>query len=91
MMSGRDIEESGIAGLEAGRFSVDQMLYLPNNPRRHTPYGFSCTEQALIVILTGLQKQAYQLDYYREGTVPAVYISPGDVNITPTQIRETRM
>ena len=38
--------------------------------------------------MTGLRKQAYQLEYYSEGTVPAVYISPGDVNITPNQVRE---
>ena len=88
LLSGKDIEDSGLSGYEASAFSADQMLYLPINPRRHTPYGFSCTEQALIVIMTGLQKQAYQLDYYREGTVPAVYISPGDPNITPNQIRE---
>ena len=43
---------------------------------------------ALIVIMTGLRKQAFQLQYYDEGTVPAVYISPGDPNITPNQIRE---
>ncbi len=88
MMDGRDIEEAGLRGAEAGSFSADQMLYLPITPRRQTPYGFSATEQALIVIMTGLRKQAYQLEYYSEGTVPAVYISPGDVNITPNQVRE---
>ena len=43
---------------------------------------------ALIVIMTGLRKQAYQLEFYSEGTVPACFVSPGDANITPTQIRE---
>jgi len=88
MVTGRDIEEAGMGGDALGAFTTDQMLYLPTNPRSFTPYGFGPTEQALIVIMTGLQKQAYQLDYYREGTVPAVYISPGDANITPNQIRE---
>jgi 8-oxo-dGTP pyrophosphatase MutT (NUDIX family) len=89
MWNERDIEEAGLRGYEAGKpFHNDQMLYLPTNPRANTPYGFGATEQALIVIMTGLRKQAYQLEYYSEGTVPAVYISPGDVNITPNQVRE---
>ncbi len=89
MWNERDIEEAGLRGFEAGApFHSDQMLYLPTNPRPQTPYGFGATEQALIVIMTGLRKQAYQLEYYSEGTVPAVYISPGDVNITPNQVRE---
>jgi 8-oxo-dGTP pyrophosphatase MutT (NUDIX family)/2'-5' RNA ligase len=84
----RDIEEAGLKGYEGPAFSADQLMYLPTTPRAFTPYGFSATEMALIVILTGLRKQAYQAQYYDEGTVPSVYISPGDVNITPTQIRE---
>jgi 8-oxo-dGTP pyrophosphatase MutT (NUDIX family) len=88
MWNDQDIEEAGLRGMEASAFRNDQMLYLPTNPRPQTPYGFGATEQALIVIMTGLRKQAYQLEYYSEGTVPAVYISPGDVNITPNQVRE---
>ena len=84
----RDIEEAGLKGYEGPAFAVDQLMYLPTTPRAFTPYGFSAVEMALIVILTGLRKQAYQAQYYDEGTVPSVYISPGDVNITPTQIRE---
>ena len=88
MWSSRDIEEAGLKGYEGPAFRTDQLIYRPIVPRVDSPYGFGPTEQALIVIMTGLQKQAYQLDYWREGTVPAVFMSPGDVNITPTQIRE---
>ena len=28
------------------------------------------------------------MDYFTEGSVPAVYISPGDNNITPVQVQE---
>jgi 8-oxo-dGTP pyrophosphatase MutT (NUDIX family) len=88
MWDGRDIAEAGLKGYEGPAFSSDQMLYLPTVPRANSPYGMSLTEMALMVIMTGLRKQAYQLEYYSEGTVPAVYISPGDVNMTPAQIRE---
>lgn len=88
LRTGRDIEEAGLAGHEGPGFTRDQLLYLPTTPRAFTPYGFSPVEMALLVIMTGLRKQIYQSQYYDEGTVPACYVSPGDANITPNQIRE---
>ncbi len=88
MITQRDIDEGGLSGAEVKSFRSDQMLYLRMTPRRGTPYGFSLTEKAIVPILTGLRKQAFQLEYFSEGTVPAVYISPGDATITPNQIRE---
>ncbi len=84
----RDIEEAGLKGYEGPAFAADQLMYLPTTPRAFTPYGLSAVEQALIVIITGLRKQAYQAQYYLRRHRSGVYISPGDVNITPTQIRE---
>lgn len=87
----RDLEMGGLYGAKTNEFKTDQLLYLPmETPRRWTPYGFPPLERALVPVMTGLQKQGYQLDYYREGTVPAVYISPGGANnnMTPNQIRE---
>jgi 8-oxo-dGTP pyrophosphatase MutT (NUDIX family) len=88
IMSGSDIDDYGLTGAEVNSFRADTMLYAPLVTRRETPYGFPFVEQALLPIISGLQKQEYQLSYYTEGTVPAVYISPGDPNMTPTQIRE---
>ena len=77
-------------GLEGPAFRGDQLLYHRMTPRRWTPYGYAPIEQALIPVMAGLQKQGYQLDFFREGTVPAVYIAPGgtNANMTPNQIRE---
>jgi 8-oxo-dGTP pyrophosphatase MutT (NUDIX family) len=90
LVTDRDLEYGGLTGAEVSRFQTDQLLYLPMTPRRWTPYGFPPIERALVPVMAGLQKQGYQLDYFREGTVPAVYISPGDsnANMTPNQIRE---
>ena len=88
MWDARDIEEAGLKGYEGPAFSSDQLLYLPTVPRANSKYGFSCVEMALVVIMTGLRKQAYQLEYFSEGTVPAVFLSPGDMTMTPAQIRE---
>jgi 8-oxo-dGTP pyrophosphatase MutT (NUDIX family) len=88
MITQRDIDEFGLTGAEVNNWTNDQFLYLPMVPRRWTPYGFPPVERALIPVMSGLQKQAFQLDYFKEGTIPAVYVSPGDVNMTPNQIRE---
>jgi 8-oxo-dGTP pyrophosphatase MutT (NUDIX family) len=88
MMRGTDIDDYGLTGAEVNTFRSDVMLYAPLWAPRESPYGFPPVERALLPIVSGLQKQEFQLDYFTEGTVPAVYISPGDPNITPTQIRE---
>lgn len=90
LITERDLAEGMLAGSEMSQFQADQLLYLPMVARRWTPYGFPPIERALIPVMTGLQKQGYQLDYFREGSVPAVYVSPGgtNANMTPNQIRE---
>ena len=88
VIAGTDIDDYGLTGAEVNQFRADTMLYVKLVPRRETPYGFPPVEQALLPIICGMQKQEFQLDYFTEGTIPAVYISPGDPNMTPTQIKE---
>lgn len=90
LITERDLMDGSLAGSEMSQFQADQLLYLPMVSRRWTPYGFPPIERALIPVMSGLQKQGYQLDYFREGSVPAVYVSPGgtNANMTPNQIRE---
>ena len=88
VISGSDIDDYGLTGAEVNQFRADVMLYAPLTVRRESPYGSPPVERALLPIISGLQKQEFQLSYFTEGTVPAVYISPGDPNMTPTQIKE---
>jgi 8-oxo-dGTP pyrophosphatase MutT (NUDIX family) len=88
VISGSDIDDYGLTGAEVNRFRADVMLYAPLTVRRESPYGSPPVERALLPIISGLQKQEYQLSYFTEGTVPSVYISPGDPNMTPTQVKE---
>ena len=74
VLSGRDLEEAGLSGARAQPFTRDQMLFRPMVRRRWTPYGFPPVERALVPIMTGLNRQGWQMDYFREGTVPSVYI-----------------
>ena len=66
----------------------DQLLYLPYNPQRWTPYGFTPIEGAIVPVIAGLRKQQWQSNYFDEGTIPRAFISPGDAAMTPGQIQE---
>lgn len=69
------------------QYRGNQLMYLPYNERRATPYGLAPIERALMPAMAGLARQQYQLDYFTEGTIPGVFVSPGDQGITPEQMR----
>jgi hypothetical protein len=64
------------------------MLYLPYIRRSWTPYGFPPGEQAIIPVTTSLKRQQWQLDLYTEGSIPGLFVIPGDDVSTPAQMRE---
>jgi 2'-5' RNA ligase len=66
----------------------DQLLYLPYTRAANRPYGSPPIEQALVPVMSGLSKQGYQLDYYRSGSIPGLFVSPGDAAMTASQIRD---
>ena len=69
-------------------FTSDQLIYMRDQPRVWTPYGFSCVEKAIQPAFIGYLRQQYQMDYFQEGTVPAQFITPGPEISTPQQIRQ---
>jgi SPP1 gp7 family putative phage head morphogenesis protein len=85
MVLGDDLPDA--EGL-AAEYRADQIMYLPSHPRTWTVYGFTAVERAIIPIMTGIAKQKYSLNYFSEGTIPGLFVSPGDANMTPSQIRE---
>ncbi len=80
-----DRDDLGEADAE---YAGDQIVYLRSNPRAWTPYGYSLVSQSLLPVAIGLKRQEYWLDYFNEGSVPAVYIDPGPSVSTPAQIRQ---
>ena len=38
--------------------------------------------------MTGIARQQFSLNYFSEGTIPGLFISPGDANMSPNQVRE---
>lgn len=86
LIAGTDID--GMKDAKVGDYTANQVFYLPYDTRTWTPYGMAPIEKALVPILSGLNRQQWQLEYFSEGTVPGLFVSAGDPNMTPTQIRE---
>jgi Phage portal protein len=85
MLSQQDVKE---LGPPVKQYAGDQLMYLVRNPRTWTVYGQAPIERCVIPVITGLRKQQWAMDFFQEGSIPGVYISPGDANMTPNQIRE---
>lgn len=81
-------DDQGVTTRMVAEYVGDQLLYLPYYPRTFTPYGFSNVERALIPAATGLRRQMYAMQYYAEGSIPAVYVTPGPDIATPHQIAQ---
>jgi hypothetical protein len=85
ILMGEDVKDLDMPVQE---YRGDQLLYLPRNPRTWTPYGQAPMERCIVPVITGLRRQQYQMDYYLEGTIPGMFIAPGDPDLTPNQLRE---
>lgn len=64
-----------LKGLPALNFNRDQLVYRPRNLRTNRIYGYSPIEQVLITINIALNRQASQLQYYTEGSIPDLILS----------------
>lgn len=69
-------------------WSGDQLIYVRSNPRTMTPYGFGPVEQCLLPASIMQARQVWQWDFYRAGSLPAVFMDPGPTISTPEEIRE---
>jgi hypothetical protein len=59
-----------INGTVAYEFDDTELLYLPQNLRPGRVFGFSKTEQALMILLIALRRTKFQLSSYTEGNIP---------------------
>lgn len=66
----------------------DQLIYLRQNARTWTPYGFSPMEQCLLPASIMMARQTWQWEFYRSGSLPAVFMDPGDMVATAEEARE---
>ena len=66
LINGSDLNDELKAG-QVSQYRGDQLLYLPLTRQTISPYGLPPIERALVPVMSGLGKQQYQLDFYREG------------------------
>ena len=64
-----------LKGLPAVNYNRDQLIYRPRNLRTNRLYGYSPIEQIMITINIALNRQASQLQYYTEGSIPDLILS----------------
>jgi hypothetical protein len=57
-------------GVVTANFERGELLYCPRNVRVNRVYGFSPVEQVITTVNIALRRQAHQLSYYTEGSVP---------------------
>lgn len=60
-----------IKGRVWANLTSDELIYNPRNPRSGKLYGLSPVEQCIVTINTVMRRQASQLAYFSDGTVPA--------------------
>jgi len=64
-----------IKGLVTANYERSELLYCPRNVRANKVYGYSPVEQVITTINIALRRQAHQLSYYTEGSVPDLLLS----------------
>lgn len=75
-----------LKGLPALDYKRGELIYKPRNPRTNRIYGYGVVEQIYTTVMLGLNRQAYQLQYYTEGSTPDLIMSaPPDW--TPDQVK----
>jgi hypothetical protein len=52
------------------KYSVDQLIYSPRNPRVNSRWGFGPVEQIITTLSIGANRQQFLRDYYVSGNVP---------------------
>ncbi len=75
-----------VKGLPAFDYTLDELLYMPRNPRPHRIYGLGPVEQVILTVQTALNRQLSQLLHYTAGNIPAALISVPE-GWTPDQIK----
>jgi len=69
-------------------WSSDQLLYIRQNTRAWTPYGFGPLEQCLLPVSIMMARQTWQWEFYRSGSLPSVFLDPGEMVATAEEARE---
>lgn len=75
-----------LKGFPAIDYNKREIMFRPRNVRINKIYGYSPVEQILMTISIGLRREAWQLNFFTEGNMPASLIGVPET-WTPDQIR----
>jgi len=59
-----------LKGIVTADFTREELIYCPRNLRVNKVYGYSPVEQVITTAEIALRRQAHQMSYYTEGSVP---------------------
>lgn len=76
-----------LKGLPAVDYTRDQIVYSPRNIRSNRVYGYSPVEQIIVTVNIAMRRQLYQLEYYKDGSVPDTIFSMPE-GWTPDQLAQ---
>lgn len=76
-----------LKGLPALNYTRDQLVYRPRNLRTNRLYGYSVVEQIIVTVNLALNRTAYQMAYYTDGSTPDLILKVPE-GWTPKQIKE---
>ena len=63
-----------LQGLPAVDYALNELHYMPRNPRTFKMYGCSPVEQVIMTVNIALRRQISQLQYYTEGNIPEAFL-----------------
>ncbi len=72
---------------EGDQWVGSEMIYFKQNPRTWTPYGFGPVEQGILPISILQARQMWQWEFFRSGSLPSVFLDPGESIATPEEGR----
>lgn len=76
-----------IKGIPSVDYSSEELYYRPRNLRTNRVYGYSPVEQIIVTVNIALRRQLYQLEYYKDGSIPDTLFAMPD-GWTPDQLAQ---
>jgi len=70
------------------QFSADQLLYVVQNRRPRTPYGYGPIAQSLLAASILFARQTWQFEWFQSGSLPSVFLDPGESVATAEEARQ---
>jgi 8-oxo-dGTP pyrophosphatase MutT (NUDIX family) len=69
-------------------WSADQLFYVKMKNRTWTPYGYGPMEQGMLPAAIIFARQTWQWEFYRSGSLPAVFLDPGETIANAEEARQ---